>query len=544
MFPFLLLCSRSKRNQNTKHSLWQAGKHRKKEKEENSDDEELPSKPKWFDVAQHCAPEQRKFSVEVKAEERKLDKLLRDMKNSLKDFLQGGTKFTMANALNVEIGLVTNRQGALGAVQVDQKTVDEYMKKFTSPAEDADDASVTGSSVVLKAGPCMNFLQVKSLPDVKSCSEKFMQCRNLEQLFKVKEEATGSLELLKELVTSGRNALASLSKGAASIEKEEKQKVKEAQAEAQKKVLAAQKMAQASLGISKGKTKIDQDQLPANVVFEHASTDAQRVHAFPCKAGPAGEGNLASEADLDKPFVITGAKVLKDMSETHDTFKAEIAAFQGQFNGSTQQATTGRGQMKVTDAALKASIYAHFENMLGCDEKVIMQDTKMIGDTLQKVAAPAIFGISKNSVYYGYEFCALACLRYTFTGTRTCAVVRFSQLAEHVSRESKQLSRSLSAGAALHWLQHVSKEKLASFLSSSPTPQMFWITVSAGDMLYLPAGYLVAEKTMNMSDSSGLRLSMIATGDKLANVELQHVEKDAEAMGRSNVARKEALAMY
>ena len=135
-------------------------------------------------------------------------------------------------------------------------------------------------------------------------------------------------------------------------------------------------------------------------------------------------------------------------------------------------------------------------------------------------------------------------MRYTFAGTRTCAVVRFSQLAEHVSRESKQLSRSLSAGAALHWLQHVSKEKLASFLSSSPTPQMFWITVSAGDMLYLPAGYLVAEKTMNMSDSSGLRLSMIATGDKLANVELQHVEKDVEAMGRSNVARKEALAMY
>ena len=121
LFPFLLLCSRSKRNQNTKHSLWQAGKHRKKEKEDNSDDEELPSKPKWFDVAQHCAPEQRKFSVEVKAEERKLDKLLRDMKNSLKDFLQGGTKFTMANALNVEIGLVTNRQGALEAVQVDQK---------------------------------------------------------------------------------------------------------------------------------------------------------------------------------------------------------------------------------------------------------------------------------------------------------------------------------------------------------------------------------------------------------------------------------------
>jgi hypothetical protein len=84
----------------------------------------------------------------------------------------------MANALHVEIGLVTNRQGALEAVQVDQKlskTVDEYMKKFTSPAEDADEASVTGSSVVLKAGPCMNFLQVKSLPDVKSCSEKFMQ---------------------------------------------------------------------------------------------------------------------------------------------------------------------------------------------------------------------------------------------------------------------------------------------------------------------------------------------------------------------------------
>jgi hypothetical protein len=220
----------------------------------------------------------------------------------------------------------------------------------------------------------------------------------LEQLFKVKEEATGSLELLKELVTSGRHALTSLSKGATSIEKEEKQKVKEAEAEAQKKVLAAQKMAQASLGISnKGKTNIDQDQLPANVVFEHASTDAQRVHAFPCKAGPAGEENLASEADLDKPFVITGAKVLKDMSETHDTFKADIAAFQGQFNGSTQQATTGRGQMKVTDAALKASIYAHFENMLGCDEpKVIMQDTKMVGDTLHKVAAPAIFGISKT----------------------------------------------------------------------------------------------------------------------------------------------------
>ena len=102
----------NKRNQSTKHSLWQAGK-RKKEKEEKSYDGELPSKPKWFDVAQHCAPEQRKFSVEVKAEERKLDKLLRDMKNSLKDFLQGGTKFTMANALNVEIGLVTNRQGAL-----------------------------------------------------------------------------------------------------------------------------------------------------------------------------------------------------------------------------------------------------------------------------------------------------------------------------------------------------------------------------------------------------------------------------------------------
>ena len=197
----------------------------------------------------------------------------------------------------------------------------------------------------------------------------------------------------------------------------------------------------------------------------------------------------------------------------------------------------------VPDAGLKSKIYDMFGEVLGAAGDTIMKDSDMTGSNLQKTASPAIFRITANSVYFGFDLSALACIRFTLSGIRSCILARFSLVAKHASEQSGLINANLSASAVVHWLQHVSKEKLEAYMST-PEPCMWWCTVSAGDLLYVPAGFIMAERTMNQAESTGLRFSMVVKSDKSARNELQCVEADGAVMGRANPARQEAIAMY
>ena len=244
------------------------------------------------------------------------------------------------------------------------------------------------------------------------------------------------------MISSARTSVSQLIKAAASIDAEANKRVKEAALEQKQKLAAAQKMAEASLGHG-GKAprkKQQQGALPTNMIFNHSPTSAQLVHV---NSVTDSEQNLSTNMDYDKPFVISGLKQLQECFKQDTTFEAEVLAFTTQFTGSSLQATSGRGQLRVTDAGLKSKIYDMFGEVLGAAGDTIMKDSDMTGSNLQKTASPAIFGITANSVYFGFDLSALACIRFTMSGIRSCILARFSLVAKHVSEQSGLINANL-----------------------------------------------------------------------------------------------------
>ena len=145
-----------------------------------------------------------------------------------------------------------------------------------------------------------------------------------------------------------------------------------------------------------------------------------------------------------------------------------------------------------------------------------------VGENLKKTMAPSFFGISCNTSYFGFDLATLSSLRAGFNGTRTCVLVRFTSLASYVRLHSGPAAKTmpLSSTAAIHWMQQVTAEKLQEYLASD-YHTMVLATVVAGDTLYIPAGWLLAERSGNGGTISGVRSSCLNKLDATCVSELQ-----------------------
>ena len=265
------------------------------------------------------------------------------MEVALQDFSDTGKKAHMKANLAIEIGLVTNRQRALLAIKEGEAKLTEYLGKFKQVPSDGASSSGSGTgsaqeSGVLKVGPCANFEKLQALAAVKKLGSKFLECTSEEEVHTIQEETNATLQVLSEMISSARTSVSQLIKAAASIDAEANKRVKEAALEQKKKLAAAQKMAEASLGHG-GKAprkKQQQGALPTNMIFNHSATSAQLVHV---NSVTDSEQNLSTNMDYDKPFVISGLKQLQECFKQDTTFEAEVPAFTTQFTGSSLQAT-------------------------------------------------------------------------------------------------------------------------------------------------------------------------------------------------------------
>ena len=122
-----------------------------------------------------------------------------------------------------------------------------------------------------------------------------------------------------------------------------------------------------------------------------------------------------------------------------------------------------------------------------------------------------------------YELRGLPCLRAFTQGTRFVFVVAFNQNKTNATKQI-QGHRSVvmpSADAVLlflqaargkqvphtevkHWCTNATAQEIKAF--SDAGHKLYCVTVGTGDLLYTPAGYMIAHKIMNNVDCVGFRV--------------------------------------
>ena len=152
---------------------------------------------------------------------------------------------------------------------------------------------------------------------------------------------------------------------------------------------------------------------------------------------------------------------------------------------------------------------------------------KEASELLSKTMQPGYFVISGKIPYQvGFELSCAAALRGTVAGTRNVVVVPFQDAARYVRDlgTTAELGKPLNTTATLSYLKSASQDQISEMARSGKV-KFFSGTLGPTDVVYVPAGCIVAEKPQAKL-VYGVRLSFAVGKDSRASQELQVTHPD------------------
>ncbi|CAJ1382744.1 unnamed protein product [Effrenium voratum] len=361
----------------------------------------------------------------------------------------------------------------------------------TSPAKaSATEPSTAWQAQLQSAPPCASYASLTCLSSHKDSVDAFWKCQTAAELKELAKTRAVSRKPLGELSNSVNAGLKELKKAVASCEQR-----------------AAKR---ASKGGGKGaqKEKVGGNQ---QAVFEQGITCAQEVSAVSLTSLKSGAEKLPAMCmpilvNLGEHAACLAKEPMAAQSTAFKTAFAEKIKAMARSNMSKppEQRTKARAAAKLSQEALDA--WSAFESVLPAE--LILGAVP--GSTPSPTAGlPSHLGIQAGSVAAGAETDWLASIRLLTAGTRTLVIASLSKLVQVFGRcEPSSLWK--------RFLDMTPKE--AAELGRVGALQA--VTHGPQELLYLPCGWIFAEKVMDNADLAGFVVRGVTAKDTHAFSEL------------------------
>ncbi len=417
-------------------------------------------------------------------------------------------KYEPEQSFKAELNVVKNRHIAMQCVVDDsgaalQRIIQAHINGSSSIS--AAKTSSTYGAALMSAGPCQTFEKLVTLEELKSMVNEFDSCHDAEGLVAAKARCDGIGDVVTELTKSLNIACKDLY----NARTQQRQvamhmAVQEAKARMKQAKLAAASGDKAASGpTSKEQSGID-------LVFNVDSSSQQ----MPTISWEDTNEDANWQRDLSIPLLITCCPIVEDSDPDAAAFLKSKKECQDKFTSSKIRTTHGRAQLKLKDGAaefalqkqsiiMPPSIWCLDSALAAVDSGKDTMTRELVG-TLQ----PALFGTAMNSRHVGFELHNLATMRLTLSGTRSACVPGFPEFCQGMKdpEDKSQQYVHQHSSVLFERLQRIGKTDLARLMESS---NILWGTVGPRDIIYVPAGSVLIERTGTDSYVIGIKFTAI-----------------------------------
>lgn len=263
-------------------------------------------------------------------------------------------------------------------------------------------------------------------------------------------------------------------------------------------------------------------------LFTFEVSDVKKVPVHPGDADPA---NVAF--DFSAPFIVTAPGGTPTPCPVPEV-EPELESFQMMWVGSPERLRHGRGSVSISDRHVQQKV-ADFLGGL-CRLQPVPEElaaTAGLSDAVQQALRPGIFAAKEGEVVFNEQEW-MACVRFQVCGTRQVILTPGLSLAASLPGDAEAEVAQPPAKTVPFkrrlWglLFNMNLPAYKAFAAQHP---VYCCTVGPRDLLYVPAGYVLAENiaaATTSADVLGFRMSVVAPGHQGG---LQALEELAKRSG-------------
>jgi len=133
-----------------------------------------------------------------------------------------------------------------------------------------------------------------------------------------------------------------------------------------------------------------------------------------------------------------------------------------------------------------------------------------VADVFSKTVAMASFGLAIGHQNVDYELGQLGCFRMLLGGN--CLVVSCNPDAVAAWLMEKSGGKEIDLSHVRYFVSMAASDQLMSFITEKPD-SMRVAHLTAGDLLYMPAGHVLAMQVRNAEDVLGVRIGVTSAAD-------------------------------
>ena len=239
--------------------------------------------------------------------------------------------------------------------------------------------------------------------------------------------------------------------------------------------------------------------------------------------------------DLTKPLLVSSVEWCKQASKDNSALAVMADSFKNKFHKWAAKTHELRGGARIKDETQSQVCESNLIKALG-SALIIRPDTGASEcQELIAALAPSFFALSSGEVFSSSETESLACLRIAKDGTRVTVCAPMEHVLKFMKSEAEgpgeQNDCFFSPDAIKEYFLNMSREKIERYLKKKH--EAYHATVGPSDMLYMPAGFVLAEMVMNKVPVIGYRMSILSP---VADTTIQAMRLHKDLGGNKTVA--------
>ncbi len=422
-----------------------------------------------------------------------------------------------------EVLVFLNRLQAVRAALADDAVpMAEYVMSCSEKAEvilvtkDGEE-EVQEKRVLRLSPPCSNLTSLLTVSQLRKKATEMDFAASEAQLAEMQDNMAQLRGSLVELLGSAKGALAELSK------------VRRAELTAKRRQPAdpAGKRRRSGDGGASPQSKSLKGLKGNDVLFELPG-----LSSMPIDTGVVGRD--LPDFSVDLPRVLKVAAMEAAMKT--EAVKAATSELCMSFQVWAKTAVSPRAMLPISRIPVRDTIKAAVLNSLpvGLSSALLTTIPPSHQQVVEPLLLPVLYGMAGNTDFHGFEKECMSSVRYVLQGTRKVVLISLVDLLPFMTEKETSgavLANPLRTQRAEVFLAKMTTQHMEEFLSRQSC--VWFVTLSPGDMLYIPAGFLAAERTMglNLGVRQGLIFptSMNPTGKQA----LQMVANAMVAAGKS-----------
>ena len=131
---------------------------------------------------------------------------------------------------------------------------------------------------------------------------------------------------------------------------------------------------------------------------------------------------------------------------------------------------------------------------------------------LAKFAAPSWYCLAVGHNIVKFEMGVLGCLRAQVVGVREIVVVDPLSIVPFLENATQKKRDVLGPAVVRYFIENASAEQIQNMLTAGCK---FWFsTLTEGDTVFIPGGFIVCDRVRHAQDVIGLRLGSLTTCDR------------------------------